>query len=90
MIVSAVDTARDLARPPVLSHGSGTSFALDRVVLAGGTLDRNAAHAGPLLRKDVRLLTDVAAAAGASPGTVTAAAQEALALMDAATGSRRS
>ncbi|MFF0011388.1 NAD(P)-dependent oxidoreductase [Streptomyces sp. NPDC005374] len=91
-LATAADTlalGRDLAVDPaalarVISHGSGTSFALDRVASAGGTLDRIAAHAGPLLRKDVRLLTDVATAAGSSPGTVTAAAQDALALMNAA------
>lgn len=78
---------RDLAVDPdalarVVSHGSGTSFALDRVTSAGGTLDRIATHAGPLLRKDVRLLTDVATSAGAAPGIVTTAADEALALMN--------
>lgn len=97
-LATAADTlalGRDLAVDPaalarVISHGSGTSFALDRVASAGGTLDRIAAHAGPLLRKDVRLLTDVATAAGSSPGTVTAAAQDALALMNAASAPRRS
>ncbi|MEU6354393.1 NAD(P)-dependent oxidoreductase [Streptomyces sp. NPDC047072] len=80
---------RDLAVDPaalsrVLAHGSATSFALDRVAAAGGTLDRMATHAGPLLRKDVRLLTDVATAAGASPGIVGTTAEEALAVMNAA------
>ena len=78
---------RDLAVDPdalarVIAHGSGRSFALDRVTSGGGTLDRMAAHAGPLLRKDVRLLTDVATAGGASAGIVTTAADEALALMN--------
>ncbi|NEB02758.1 NAD(P)-dependent oxidoreductase [Streptomyces sp. SID13726] len=89
-LATAADTlalGRDLAVDPealarVVSHGSGTSFALDRVTSAGGTLDRIATHAGPLLRKDVRLLTDVATAAGASPGIVTTAADEALTLMN--------
>lgn len=66
----------------VITHGSGTSFALNRIDAAGGTLDRLAAHAGPLLRKDVRLLTDVATTAGAKTGIVTSAADEALALMN--------
>ncbi|KOU56989.1 6-phosphogluconate dehydrogenase [Streptomyces sp. MMG1533] len=66
----------------VITHGSGTSFALDRITSAGGTLDRIAAHAGPLLRKDVRLVTDVAATAGVPTGIVTAAADEALTLMN--------
>lgn len=83
---STLALGRDLAVDPaalarVISHGSGRSFALDRVTAAGGTLDRLAAHAGPLLRKDVRLLTDVATSADASTGVVTSTAQEALALM---------
>ncbi|MES5817648.1 NAD(P)-dependent oxidoreductase [Streptomyces sp. RG80] len=84
---STLALGRDLAVDPaalaqVVAHGSGRSFALDRVTSAGGTLDRIAAHAGPLLRKDVRLLTDVATAAGAAPGVVTTAAEEALELMN--------
>jgi len=45
----------------VISHGSGNSFALQRVAAAGGTLARIGAHAGHLLRKDVQLIADVAA-----------------------------
>lgn len=67
----------------VISHGSGNSFALERVASAGGTLERIAGHAGPLLRKDVGLIADLAAAAGAPGGTVLAAADGALALMNA-------
>lgn len=66
----------------VVSHGSGASFALDRVASGGGTLDRIAAHAGGLLRKDVGLVADIAAAAGADPGAVLRAADAALAAMD--------
>ena len=66
----------------VLVHGSGNSFALQRVASAGGTLDRIAAHAGSLLRKDVSLVADLAAAAGAHGGTALAAADDALALMN--------
>jgi 3-hydroxyisobutyrate dehydrogenase-like beta-hydroxyacid dehydrogenase len=62
----------------VVLHGSGSSFALGRVTAAGGTLDRLADRAGPLLRKDVRLLADLADAAGAPTGTVLAAADTAL------------
>lgn len=62
----------------VVLHGSGTSFALGRVKAAGGTLDRLADHAGPLLRKDVRLLADLADAADAPTGAVLAAADAAL------------
>ncbi len=47
----------------VISHGSGNSFALQRVASAGGTLARIGEHAGHLLRKDVQLIADVAAAA---------------------------
>jgi 3-hydroxyisobutyrate dehydrogenase len=67
----------------VISHGSGNSFALERVAAAGGTLEQIAGHAGPLLRKDVGLIADLAAAAGAPGGTVLAAADDALALMNA-------
>jgi 3-hydroxyisobutyrate dehydrogenase len=66
----------------VICHGSGSSFALERVTAAGGTLDRIAAHAGPLLAKDARLVADVAAAAGVPEGSVMAAADAALALMN--------
>jgi 3-hydroxyisobutyrate dehydrogenase-like beta-hydroxyacid dehydrogenase len=80
----------------VISHGSGSSFALGRITAAGGTLDRMAPIAGPLLQKDVRLVAELAAAAnplagtGADPGgrspqspaVVLAAADAALALMN--------
>ena len=66
----------------VLSHGSANSFALARVSSAGGTLDRIAAHAGPLLQKDVRLVADLATAAGAPTGAVLSAADATLALME--------
>jgi 3-hydroxyisobutyrate dehydrogenase len=66
----------------VICHGSGSSFALERITAAGGTLDRIAAHAGPLLAKDVGLLADVAAATGVLGSTVLSTADAALALMD--------
>jgi len=66
----------------VISHGSGSSFALDLIASAGGTLDRLASQAGPLLQKDVRLVADLAVAAGVPAGTVLAAADAALALMN--------
>ena len=65
----------------VMSHGSANSFALARIGDAGGTLDRIAAFAGPLLQKDVRLMAEIAAAAGATAGAVMTAADDALALM---------
>ena len=49
----------------LISHGSGNSFALERVASAGGTLARIGEHAGHLLRKDVRLIADLAATAPA-------------------------
>jgi 3-hydroxyisobutyrate dehydrogenase len=67
----------------VIGHGSGSSFALDRIAAAGGTLDRIAAHAGELLRKDVKLAATLSSAEGAD-GTgeaVLAAADGALTLM---------
>ena len=65
----------------VIGHGSGASFALARIADAGGTLDRIGAYAGPLLQKDVRLVAELAGAAGASPGAVLAAADAALEVM---------
>jgi 3-hydroxyisobutyrate dehydrogenase len=71
----------------VISHGSGNSFALERVASAGGTLARIGEHAGHLLRKDVQLIADVAAAVPAEAdrergATMLAAADAALALMN--------
>jgi 3-hydroxyisobutyrate dehydrogenase len=76
----------------VISHGSGNSFALDRVASAGGTLARIGEHAGHLLRKDVTLIADLASTAAAAPdaghghgepgATLLAAADAALALMN--------
>jgi len=68
----------------VISHGSGSSFALARIADAGGTLDRIASYAGPLLEKDVRLMADIADGAGAKAGAVMTAADAALALMNRA------
>jgi 3-hydroxyisobutyrate dehydrogenase-like beta-hydroxyacid dehydrogenase len=66
----------------VISHGTANSFALSRIADAGGTLDRIAAHAGTLLRKDVRLVADLAGTAQAPTGVVLAAADAALDLMN--------
>ena len=79
----------------VLLHGSGRSFALERVAAAGGTLDRIAGHAGPLLDKDVRLIIDLVNAADASTmneattagDTLLTAARDALASMRSARNS---
>ena len=69
----------------VISHGSGNSFALGRVASAGGTLARIGEHAGHLLRKDVRLIADVAGHGDGERGaTLLAAADSALTLMNVA------
>ncbi|GAB2825218.1 NAD(P)-dependent oxidoreductase [Actinocorallia aurea] len=65
----------------VASHGSGASFALGRVQAAGGTLAPMSGKAGPLLLKDVTLLADLLAAAGAPATIALTAADEALAQM---------
>ena len=67
----------------VISHGSGNSFALQRVADGGGTLDRIAQHAGTLLRKDVALIADLAAADGAATGPAGLRQQESLVLIAA-------
>lgn len=66
----------------VITHGTANSFALGRVVSAGGTLDRIAMHAGPLLRKDVGLVVGLADAADTAPGVVLTAADTTLAMME--------
>lgn len=66
----------------VVSRGSANSFALGSIHGSGGTLDRLAGLAGTLLRKDVRLLADLAERAAATPGAVLDAADAALALME--------
>ena len=65
----------------VIAHGTANSFALGRVVNAGITLDRIAAHAGALLRKDVGLVAELAEGATAQPGIVLTAADATLGLM---------
>jgi 3-hydroxyisobutyrate dehydrogenase len=64
----------------VVSRSSGNSFALNALGGIGG-LDRLADVAGELLRKDVRLVVDLAAQAGADGGAALAAADATLALM---------
>ncbi|GAA5052076.1 NAD(P)-dependent oxidoreductase [Nocardia callitridis] len=66
----------------VITHGTADSFALGRVVSAGGTLDRIAQHAGGLLRKDVGLVAGLAGAADVRPGVVLDAADATLTMMD--------
>ncbi|MGY0499538.1 NAD(P)-dependent oxidoreductase [Nocardia sp. FBN12] len=66
----------------VITHGTASSFALGRVVAAGGTLDALATRAGDLLRKDVGLIAELADAAGATPGIELGAADAALAVMN--------
>jgi 3-hydroxyisobutyrate dehydrogenase len=64
----------------VVSRSSANSFALNALGGVGG-LDRLAGLAGGLLRKDVRLVVDLADQAAAEPGAVLDAADAALALM---------
>jgi 3-hydroxyisobutyrate dehydrogenase-like beta-hydroxyacid dehydrogenase len=83
---AALALARALGVSPdrlteVLSLSSGNSFALNAIRGAGG-LDRVAGHAGALLRKDVRLLVDLADQTTADGGAVLDAADAALTLMD--------
>jgi 3-hydroxyisobutyrate dehydrogenase-like beta-hydroxyacid dehydrogenase len=65
----------------VITNGSGNSFALGRIHAAGGTLERIAMHAGALLRKDVRLLTELAEANAVDAGVVGSTAQATLGLL---------
>jgi 3-hydroxyisobutyrate dehydrogenase len=83
---TALSLARSLGVAPdrlteVISRGSGNSFALN-VIGDEGTLDRLAGLAGTLLRKDVRLIVDLAEQADTHPGAVLEAADAALILMD--------
>lgn len=83
---TALALAEDLGVAPdrlteVLSRSSGNSFALNSIG-AVGTLDRLAGLAGTLLRKDARLLVDLADRASASGGAVLDAADAALRLMN--------
>jgi 3-hydroxyisobutyrate dehydrogenase len=83
---TALSLAQSLGVAPdrlteVISRGSGNSFALN-VIGGEGTLDRLAGLAGTLLQKDVRLIVDLAAQAGARAGAVLDAADAALTMMD--------
>lgn len=66
----------------VITHGTANSFALSRIVSAGGTLERIAQHAGTLLQKDVGLIAELATTADASTGVVLTAADATLELME--------
>lgn len=66
----------------VISRGSGAGFALERIAAAGGSLDRMAPFAGPLLQKDIRLIAELADTASATCGAVMPAADDALELMN--------
>jgi 3-hydroxyisobutyrate dehydrogenase-like beta-hydroxyacid dehydrogenase len=63
----------------VLDHSNSASFALGRVAAAGGTLTALAGRAGPLLRKDVRLLAQLV---GRVEGATLTAADDALGRME--------
>ncbi|MEU4650296.1 NAD(P)-dependent oxidoreductase [Nocardia fluminea] len=84
---SALTLGRELGLDPVrlaelFNNGSAASFALGRMVAAGGTLQSIATHAGGLLRKDVHLATDLAHQVDAADGVVFDAAVTTLATMD--------
>ncbi|KAA9155372.1 NAD(P)-dependent oxidoreductase [Amycolatopsis acidicola] len=64
----------------VITHGTANSFALGRVVDGGGSLERLAAHAAGLLRKDVGLVAELAGDA-AEDSTVVTSADAALRMM---------
>ena len=66
----------------VISRGSGNSFAMGSVARFGGSLDMLKQVAAGLLNKDVSLIADIAAKAGATPGAVLDAADAALVLLD--------
>jgi len=83
---SAFALARQLDVDPaglsaLLAHGSGRSYGASLLRGPDFDLGPHALRAGPLLRKDVRLLVDLARSAGAQPGTVLQAADRALAAM---------
>jgi 3-hydroxyisobutyrate dehydrogenase len=83
---SAIDLGRDLGVDPrqlaeAITGGSGASFALGPLRHAGLSLAPMGALAGPLLQKDVRLVVDLATAAGIAPGAALAAADTALKAM---------
>lgn len=65
----------------VISRGSGNSFALNVLGGDAGGLDGLAGLAGTLLQKDVRLVADLADAAGIPGGAVLDAADTTLTLM---------
>lgn len=62
----------------VLANGTGRSYGLALVRGNDHDLKPAAVHAGPLLRKDARLLAELAEASGVKPGTVLEAADAAL------------
>jgi 3-hydroxyisobutyrate dehydrogenase-like beta-hydroxyacid dehydrogenase len=70
----------------VLAHASGGSVAVGTIARLGYTAATMADRAGPLLLKDVNLLSDVAASAGAPVGSLVAIADAALAIMGVSRG----
>jgi 3-hydroxyisobutyrate dehydrogenase len=65
----------------VLAHASGGSFGAATIARAGYSAATIAERAGPLLLKDVNLLGDLAASAGAPVGSLVETADAALAMM---------
>jgi 3-hydroxyisobutyrate dehydrogenase-like beta-hydroxyacid dehydrogenase len=74
----------------VLAHGSGASFGVDVLAGAGYTAATLSSRAGPLLRKDVDLVSALAEEAGVPLGILGDAAFESLALMGLGRDSARS
>jgi 3-hydroxyisobutyrate dehydrogenase-like beta-hydroxyacid dehydrogenase len=84
LAADALDLGLRLGIPPgttgrCLGHGSGASFSLQVLTMVGDL--GNMANAGPLLRKDLTILTELAEAAGAPMGLLEPLADEALARM---------
>jgi 3-hydroxyisobutyrate dehydrogenase len=83
---SALTLGRELGVAPealveVIASGSGASYALGPLRRAGLELAPMGSMIGPLLQKDVRLLMELAADAGATGGAALAAADLALEAM---------
>ncbi|MEE3849471.1 NAD(P)-dependent oxidoreductase [Gordonia sp. LSe1-13] len=62
----------------VIAKGTARSFALESIAASGGTIERIAAHAGNLLRKDVGLVGDIAGPERTSGNATFTAAQATL------------
>lgn len=66
----------------VLTHGSGRSFGAEMTVGMGFTVAPSGPQVGPLLQKDVTIIAQLAAAAGAPVGILLDAADETLRILE--------